>query len=379
MSDSTPDADEARQRLYSVMQSDGPFAEKAERALEVGEAYLDVDNGHIARIDPDTNYWKAIASTDPDEGRFPAGMQLDYARTYCRHAVSDGGSIALEDAPERGLADDPAFEAHGIHCYHGTVITLDGEPYGTVCFVSVEPREEPFSASETTFAELVARMLEHELRRESLEAARERIEQSIDVMTHDLRNPLSVASGWIELERERRDSEHLDAAASALDRMEELIGGILSISRQAKAIEHTGVVSLSTLTDRCWRHARTDDAAYVLEGEYEFRADSRRVKQLFENLFRNAVEHGGTTVWVGALDGDDGFYVEDDGPGIDPEDRDRVFESGFTTGEDGIGLGLSIVAAVADAHGWNVSATDGREGGARFEIRCVVGDTRADA
>jgi signal transduction histidine kinase len=97
------------------------------------------------------------------------------------------------------------------------------------------------------------------------------------------------------------------------------------------------------------------------------------LSQLLENLFRNAVEHGGddVTVNVGSLPG--GFYVADDGPGIPAADRESVFEPGFTTNDDGTGFGLEIVEAVASAHGWDVRVTDAAEGegGARFEFTGV--------
>ena len=64
----------------------------------------------------------------------------------------------------------------------------------------------------------------------------------------------------------------------------------------------------------------------------------------------------------------DGFYIEDDGPGIPPEDRDQVFEWGYSTGAGGTGYGLAIVGEVASAHGWDVRVTDGDDG-ARFEFR----------
>ncbi|MGQ4555618.1 ATP-binding protein [Halobellus sp. GM3] len=101
-------------------------------------------------------------------------------------------------------------------------------------------------------------------------------------------------------------------------------------------------------------------------------ADSDRLQNLFENLFRNAVEHAGesATVRVGLLDGR-GFYVEDDGAGIPTEERDRVFDLGHSTADRGTGYGLAIVKWIADAHGWEVSVTDGTEGGARFEFTDV--------
>jgi C4-dicarboxylate-specific signal transduction histidine kinase len=82
----------------------------------------------------------------------------------------------------------------------------------------------------------------------------------------------------------------------------------------------------------------------------------------------DASERDDLTVRVGPLDDRTGFFVEDDGPGIPRDERDHVFDEGYSTGENGSGLGLSIVANVVDAHGWRIDVTGGRAGGARFEI-----------
>ena len=83
------------------------------------------------------------------------------------------------------------------------------------------------------------------------------------------------------------------------------------------------------------------------------------------------MEHGGedVTVRIGELDG--GFSVEDDGPGIPPEDREQIFDAGYSTTRDGTGFGLSIVQEIIEAHGWTVAVTEGADGGARFEITGV--------
>jgi len=89
----------------------------------------------------------------------------------------------------------------------------------------------------------------------------------------------------------------------------------------------------------------------VIERENRIRADRGRLKRLFENRFKNAVEHGGDDVTVTIGEIQDGFYIEGDGPGIRDKERDRIFESGYSTAEDGNGFGLWIVKQVTDAHG----------------------------
>ncbi|MFC7042726.1 ATP-binding protein [Halonotius sp. GCM10025705] len=74
---------------------------------------------------------------------------------------------------------------------------------------------------------------------------------------------------------------------------------------------------------------------------------------------------------VGVLDDDAGFYVENDGEPIPEAKREQIFETGYTTNKQGTGFGLAIVNRIVDAHSWEIQATDGSAGGARFEITGV--------
>ncbi|MUW15193.1 GAF domain-containing protein [Halorubrum sp. CBA1125] len=368
------DAENARQELYEVMNRPREFDVTAEQALALGKRYLDVDNAHLTEIHTDSDYWETVASTDPADGAFPPGLVLDLGNTYCRRVLADGGTIALHDAPAQGWADDPAFDTHGIHCYHGSPIVVNDEIYGTVCFVSESPRTEPFSDEETLFAELIARMLEHELQRRRTAAEIERLDRFASVLAHDLRNPLGVAQGYIDLVRKSTDDRHLTTAANALDRMEELISDVLTMVRQGQTVEAAEAVELASVAERCWQSVVTAESDLHVDADITIRASPDRLRRLFENLFRNAVEHGGdrVTVRVGALGDGTGFYVEDDGPGIPETDRDAVFDRGYSSAVEGSGLGLAIVASVVAAHDWQITVTDASTGGTRFEIDDVV-------
>lgn len=85
------------------------------------------------------------------------------------------------------------------------------------------------------------------------------------------------------------------------------------------------------------------------------------------------------TVTVGVLPTRAGIYVADDGKGLPEESRDRLFEPGVTTREDGTGFGLAIVADIVHAHGWEINATESASGGARFEITGMSLAEPADA
>ncbi|MFC6875108.1 sensor histidine kinase [Halobellus marinus] len=208
-------------------------------------------------------------------------------------------------------------------------------------------------------------------REAELERKNEELERFASVLSHDFRNPLSVAQGNPELAREDADSERLKTVADAHERMATLIEDLLTLARQGDAIRDMESIELGALATACWENVTTADATLSVETADTIRADRDRLQQLLENLFRNAVEHGGedVTITIGTVDG--GFYVADDGPGIPPEDRDRVFENGYSTARQGTGLGLSIVRQVAAAHSWEIDVTESDSGGARFEFSGV--------
>jgi PAS domain S-box-containing protein len=235
---------------------------------------------------------------------------------------------------------------------------------------------------------------ERRKRKQKVERQNERLKEFASVVSHDLRNPLNVAQGHLELARETGEDRHFEKTGSALGRMESLIEDLLKLARQGQDVSETESVDLEGIVRRAWSTVSTGNATLdVAENLGTVEADEGRLQELFENLFRNAVEHGGddVSVHIGTLDDEsddetdsnaaesgnkppaqrtnrDVFYVEDDGPGIPVDERDKVFEHGHTTTEEGSGLGLSIVSSIVDAHGWTVTATESESGGARFEI-----------
>ena len=236
--------------------------------------------------------------------------------------------------------------------------------------------QNTFSQSQSNLGSMVllSDVTEREEYRQELERQNERLEQFASMVSHDLRNPLNVATLRVDAARsEHGHSEHLDAADSALQRMEELIDTLLALARHGQPIEETEQVSLSATAKRAWGMIESDGCELVVERDLSFQADANRLQQLFENLFRNSLNHGESveTVRVGSLDKSQGFYVEDDGVGIPEDEREQVFESGYTTTPGGTGFGLAIAAEIVDAHRWTIEVTESSDGGARFEITGV--------
>ena len=206
---------------------------------------------------------------------------------------------------------------------------------------------------------------ERELRRRN-----RRLNEFASVVSHDLRSPLNVASGYLELLEAEYDDDRLERVEAALGRMEQIVTELLSLARSGRDIGATEPVDLAEAVEAARRTtAAENDLEVLLPAEpVTVEADRDRLRQLVENLLANAVEHAGpgVTVRVGAMEG--GFYVVDDGPGIPEGERETVFDPGYSTAGDGAGFGLSIVEQVADAHGWDVTLHEGEAGGARFEI-----------
>ena len=214
-------------------------------------------------------------------------------------------------------------------------------------------------------------------RERELERKNERLEEFAGMVRHDLRNPLQVVVGRVALLREAGvEPESVADIERAADRMAQLIDDLLTLARDGSDADVADAVSLELVASQAWGTVASADASFAVVDRAVVTADEGRLRQLFENLFRNAVEHAGPAVAleVGVVREDGvttGFYVADDGPGIPPANRDRAFEPGYSTATDGTGFGLDIVAVVAEAHGWSVAITESQAGGARFEFTDV--------
>jgi len=214
-----------------------------------------------------------------------------------------------------------------------------------------------------------------------LERQNARLEEFAHVVSHDIRNPLQVADGQLALAEQTGDPEAFEQAKEALSRIETIIENILTLARHGRTVDETETLDLHDTAREAWETVETGQLTLTCDGDGEIAADRERLRQLLENLFHNTVKHGegATVIRVGQIqpmytstraDGDTptGFYVADDGSGIDEAIRGDVFESGFTTASESTGFGLAIVAQIAEAHGWQAAVTNSRDGGARFEF-----------
>ena len=264
--------------------------------------------------------------------RFHRGSNGEVVHIEFRMRHADGGWRVL-DANGRYLLDDPVIEG-----------------------VVVNSRD-------------VTERREHE---RDLERTNKRLDEFASVVSHDLRNPLNVSEGYLELLAERVDDDTLDVVREQNRRMRSIIDDALTLAREGATIEETTSVSLASTARLGWANVDTAGGSLTIDGDRIVESDRNRLLRIFENLFRNSIEHGtdadttrpsenahgGSDVSIHVGPTECGFYVADDGPGIPSEKRDRVFESGYSSSVEGTGFGLAIVDEIAAAHGWSVAITD---------------------
>jgi signal transduction histidine kinase len=129
--------------------------------------------------------------------------------------------------------------------------------------------------------------------------------QVASVISHDLRNPLDVAKAHLRAARETGDAEHFDAVADAHDRMEQIIRDVLTLARGNEMLNVSDGVSIRTAAEDAWESVDTGGATLNVVGTLPTTsADPGRLRRLFENLFRNAVEHGSKSFQNASRSGD---------------------------------------------------------------------------
>lgn len=306
------------------------------------------------------------------------------------HHIADYNSVAVDAFPDikdadgvpvSGVVPDLIVESETGKQSFADEITVSRGGDKQHFTVSVEPVESHGSRRgytivlrDVTKVKEYARDLEHQT---------EQLDEFTSFVSHDLRNPLAVAQTYMyDFQSDyEEDDDRIEVINEAFDRMSGMIDDSLTLAREGRAFDERNWASLSAIAEDAWETSRTADAELdnSIPQNVSVYVDDSRVQTLFENLFRNAVDHGpdNVTVRIG-VNGDETFYVEDDGPGIPKNDREKVFREGFTTSDDGTGLGLSIVEGVAKAHGWDPSVGESRWNGARFEFTGVTTMRRDD-
>lgn len=201
----------------------------------------------------------------------------------------------------------------------------------------------------------------------------------VDDAGHELRTPLTIIRGNLELMEARPDerSESIAVSLDEVDRMARIVQDLqmLTKSTQPDFISWDSVECGDVIDDITARVGSLGDRTWVVDAraEGEFLGDRQRITQALVQLADNAVKHTGPgdEIGVGSAMTDDGvlLWVRDTGTGVPETDRQRIFDRFVSTGDnEGAGLGLSIVSAIAQGHGGSVRCEETPGGGATFVI-----------
>jgi signal transduction histidine kinase len=215
-----------------------------------------------------------------------------------------------------------------------------------------------------------------------LESAFSTQRRFVDDAGHELRTPITIVRGHLELleddPEERRETVAL--VLDELDRMGRIVNDLLLLAKSEEpGFLHPEVVDLGPLTDELFRKVEAlAPRAWQVEsrGSGLVRADRQRLTQAVLQLAQNAVQHtsDGDLIALGSAAGpaEARIWVRDTGPGVSAADRERIFErfarSAGARRSEGAGLGLAIVRAIAETHGGRVELSSRPGEGALFTI-----------
>lgn len=342
--------------------------ESLARACSAGEAVLVLaDDEHHQFIDyclmraP-----RAVAQVNEAPARFSAGVSV--AREGILASVIEGGSAIQIDA-----TDAPLYQAGlpEVESMIAEPLTGDETPLGALALMN--KRGGPFTAEDLGLLRLVSANVSTAVRLFNANQARQREErlsgigQLMSQVVHDLKSPLTVISGYVQLMEAASDLEERKHHAEEILKQFKALG---AMQREVLAFARgeTKVFARTVIVDRLLSDVRQQMQAELQEKGVELKVssskgllahlDSERITRALANLIRNAAEAmeplGGGSVTVRADVDEDAvtFRVSDTGPGIAPSIAPRLFQSFVTAGKvNGTGLGLAIVKRIVEEHG----------------------------
>lgn len=303
------------------------------RSIDASKELLQFDLS-VIDIEEDGMLSKAAISEDIPEVH---AITMPVDEGIAGKTYRTGDSILVDD-----ISAHPEAKPEGP--YHSAISIPIGS-HGVFQAVSEDPNA--FDKTDLELGELLishtTSALDRLEREQQLRHQNNRLEEFTRIVSHDLRNPLNVAEGHLQLAQENYDSHSLTEAEQALSRMKSIVDETLTLARNGQLVDKLTDVCLDELSRECWHTVDTEAATLEIQTEKPLRCDPSRVRHILENLFRNAIEHGGSavTVRVGEVTTADksGFYVEDTGEGLPNDQREMFFLSRGILGQMGPDLG----------------------------------------
>lgn len=255
--------------------------------------------------------------------------------------------------------------------YDAILETSSGDRIDVEATVASLPKQ---SANGRDIVGVVRDITERNERERQLERQNQRLDSFASMVAHELRNPLMIGQMYCNELPADAAPVAVEYITESFDRIDDIIDVLLVVTQGYETVPESTPVRLGDVARNAWNKVDSPDATLEVLMDGTISADETYVEHLFRNLFENAVEHGGADVTITVGELPTGFYIADNGPGVPADDRETVFEMGYTTasGNGGMGLGLAFVHELATVYGWNCSLTDSTDGGAQFEFTDVT-------
>lgn len=196
---------------------------------------------------------------------------------------------------------------------------------------------------------------------ELLKRQKEELSEFAHIISHDLRNSITSILGYATLAQQLDDKSHLNKVIKHAKRMELILNRSLELAEAGLVIDKKEIVDLNVLVDTIAELTVPQRIKIIKKNLHSITCDPGKMSQIFQNLFRNAVIHGDPTeieVEIIKSNGEDFtgkiLTITNDGKQIPEEIHKKIFVRGFSTKENGKGLGLYIVKKLIEAHGWKI-------------------------
>ncbi|MEQ8820331.1 MAG: response regulator [Sumerlaeia bacterium] len=369
--------------------------------LSFGTHHFGLMIGVIARIEGPN--WRVVEICPPDEMSLTRGEAYPVEETFCRDVLRGGEVLALPSVGESAHATHRAFQARRVEAYLGLPLQVDGRAWGTLSFIDLMPRKEPFRETDLDLLRLMGQwveaVLENRAARDRAESLRERIQQaqrldSLAVMAsriaHDFNNLLMGILGHADMMRMGLppDSPYLrsvDQIKSSAQRATDLTRQLAAYSGRGHfRLEPLDLNGLLRQLEPNLRAIRGAGDALRIQPSTNLppvTADNALLSQIVANLVTNAVDGiantpGAEIVVRASLcpeppREDDGFLISEDladgpfvclevrdtGEGMDEATLGRVFDPFFTTRAEARGFGLAATLGIVRSHRGAVSVT----------------------
>jgi PAS domain S-box-containing protein len=410
------DAEAAREQLERRAEEEASFRRLASAltgAVEMADVLIEITNRatlvtradgvYVERIVPqgDARVVEVVAAAG--KGTPARGLRVEFPGSMTDEIMKKTVPVILADMKGLGRHMAPYLSDSCRDCQVlVTPLLAEEEPLGALVLLNSRASGRSFGDGDVVRARTLGDLASLALRRvrlmeqereakEKAEAAVRVRDETLGIVSHDLRNPLTKIALSADLLREveaHEQRELIDTILSSTKQMQRLIQDLLDVARVesgALSVAQSPIDPAALVREVCASNEplaeqkRQRIVCHIPEPLPHVCADRERMMQVFGNLIGNAMkftpERGTITVEVRQTNGDAQFVVRDSGPGIPESDLKHVFTPYWQakkTAHMGAGLGLAIVRGIVEAHGGRVWAENAPNGGAVFRFTIPV-------